>query len=321
MRSHLFRLLVVTGFAVVVAARTASAQICLSVDTAHDMLSADDRTAALILLTTQFEQAGEHVVDRECAKTYVVSHVRLGSTITVTMSGPNGRREGKALDLDDLPPLYNQMVRAMLTGQPIGSLGVVDRTNVTAAQNLPQRRLQSDSFWYARLGYSGVFADQTHGAPAFGFGYRAEFDKLGVDFSFFNYAISEGGYYGSGNSAFSGSTLKLQGMYFADPLSNSTPYFGGGMSWGHTELSSGTRNWRGSGLQGDLTAGYEIGRATSVRLFLQADAVLPFYNTTYDNFTFTRLPNGTYNYLTSTDRRYTPSLVFSIGIGWQKGRL
>src|SRR5262245_10804867 len=117
MRGHLIRLL---GITVVFAARTASAQICVSVDTAHDMLSADDRKAALILLTTQFEQAGEHVVDRECAGTYVVSHVRLGSTITVTMSGPNGRREGKALDLDDLPPLYNQMVRSILTGQPVG---------------------------------------------------------------------------------------------------------------------------------------------------------------------------------------------------------
>jgi hypothetical protein len=326
MRSPFVRLSVVTAFIMFVLARTGSAQVCVTIDPANDMLRPQDRTAALILLKNQFQLAGQQVVDHGCAGTYSVSHVILGSTITVTMSGPNGYREGKAMNVDDLPPLYNQMVRSMLNGEPVGSFGVIDRTNVTAAQNVPQRRIQSDSFWYARLGYAGVFGQQAEGAPSMGFGYRAEFDSFGVDFSFLNYAThSPASYYVDSASANVGSWLKLEGLYFANPLSNRTPYYGAGLSWGSSEVASGDgRDFRGSGMQGEVTAGYEIGRAASVRFFMQADAVLPFYNATSTTYTYSRLPNGTYNYYTpptvSVDRRYTPSLVFSIGVGWQKGR-
>jgi hypothetical protein len=325
MRSHFLRFSLVTLFALA-AAGAARAQVCVRIDEGRDTLAPEERTAALMLIARQFEIEGEKTATDNCAATYTVSHVRLGNRITVTMTGPMGQREGTALGLEDLPPLYSQMVRSLVTGRSMDSLGIVDRTNVTAAQDLPPRRVASDSFWYARLGYSGVFADQTYGAPAMGFGYRAEFDKFGVDFSFLNYAIKSGtyDYYGTSGSAFSGSILRLQGMYFANSHSNSTPYFGGGMSWGGTDVSNAGRNWSGSGLQGDLTAGYEIGRATSVRVFMQADAVLPFYEGTSQTYTYQRLANGSYNYYVpptvSMDHRYTPSLVFSIGIGWQKGR-
>ena len=267
-------------------------QICVEIDAPRDTLDPQDRAAAVLLLTRQFTLAGEDVV-ASCPTPYLVSHVKLGNTITVTITGPKGTREGTALGLDDLPALYSQMVRSLETGRPMTGPGVVDRTNVTVAQATSAPRVRSDGFWYARLGYGGIFADRAYGAPAFGFGYRAELDKMAIDVSFLNTQMGSSNYYSSG--ARSASLLKLSGLYLLKRESNSTPYFGGGLSWGNTNISAsepytyapGTptgppayfnTGGNGSGLQGEVTAGYEFGRATTIRLFVQADAILPFYS-------------------------------------------
>jgi hypothetical protein len=284
---------------------------CVTIDQAHDMFPPDDRLAALLLVARQFELAGVPVVSGECSSPYTVGHVRLGSTIIVTLSGPGGVREGKALGLDDLPALYSQMVRSIVTGQPLTAMSVLDRSNVTLAQS-SARRLHSDSLWYARLGYGAVFGNRAYGTPAFGFGYRAELDSFAIDVSFLNFQI------GTSNSepsdATAGSLLKLSGLYFLNPKANLTGYVGAGLSYGHSSFSdptySGigtyTSGWDGSGLQGELTVGYELARATSLRLFVEADAVLPFYKVTAATFSRSA---------TTTDRRYAPSLVVSIGLG------
>ena len=306
---------------VAAAASPARADVCIRIDEAHDTLSAADRTAAVLLLAKEFEHAGLHVVDGACESPYVLSHVRLGESITTTLEGAGGRREGVAIGLDDLPHLYSQMVRSFISGAAVGSLRVVDRTNVTKAQDQPPRRLESDRFGYARLGYGAVFGDRSYGAPAFGFGYRAEMDSFGVDVSFLNYAFSSSGtYYTNRASATVGSLVKLEALYFANRTANTTPYFGGGMSWGGTNVSSGQTYWDGSGLQGELTAGYEVGRASSIKLFIQADAVLPFYRVTSNTYTYQRTPSGGYTSGVVTTDRYAPSLVVSFGMGWQKGR-
>jgi hypothetical protein len=87
------------------------------------------------------------------------------------------------------------------------------------------------------------------------------------------------------------------------------------LSYGHRSFGSYspgplgqyTSRWDGSGLQGELTVGYELARATSLRLFVQADAVLPFYEVTSETYSRSAL--------VSTDHRYAPSLVVSIGLG------
>ena len=303
-------LTLVMGFAG--AADAAQANVCINIDEARDTLSPQDRAAAILLVTKQFELAGEPVVQGDCSRRYTLSHVMLGNTITVTLSGPNGNRQGTALGLDDLPALYSQMVRSIVTGRPMGGMGVVDRTNVTASQT-SARRVGSDRFGYARVGYSGVFSDRTYGAPALGFGYRAELDSFGIDVSFLNAQISSSSDYTS-SSASAGSLLKLQVLHFTNPAGNTTKYFGGGVGWGWTNVESLARNLsygEGRGLEGNLTAGYEIGRATTVRLFAQVDAALPFYKVISNS----HLKSGVV-----TTRQYAPSLVFSVGLGWQRGR-
>jgi hypothetical protein len=306
----------------------ARAQVCVTIDESHDTLGQDDRVAAVLLVNRQFASAGEQVV-ANCTTPYVLAHVKLGNTIAVTLSGPKGTREGTALGLDDLPALYSQMVRSLETGRPMTGLGVVDRTNVTAAQATAQR-VHSDGFFYARLGYGGIFGARTYGVPSFGLGYRAEIDKVAIDVSFLNFQISNSDFSYAASAADSASLLKLSGLYMVHRDAGSTPYVGGGLSWGHTSVFEGqpvtypsgaaggsvytyTTGGDGSGLQGELTAGYEFARATTIRMFVQADAILPFYSVSSQTFSSRGMPLG-------STARWTPSLVMSIGLGWQRGR-
>lgn len=291
----------------------AGADVCVTVDEAHDTLSPQDRAAAVLLVAKQFELAGRRVVPEGCSTVYTVSHVQLGKTIMVTLAGPEGHREGTALGLDDLPALYSQMVRSIVTGRPMTGFNVIDRTNVTASQASP-KRVQSNSFGYARLGYGAVFGNHAYAGPAFGFGYRAELDSFGIDVSFFNFQTKASSnnsstYNGSYNAApsdgsFAGSLLKLEGLHFINPTANTTAYFGGGLSYGGTTFGS---YWHGSGLQGELTVGYELPRASTLRVFVQAEAVLPFYTATGQTF------SSSSGY--TTTHRYAPSFGVSLGLG------
>ena len=293
---------------------------CAAIDEARDTLPAEDRRAALILVGRELERAGRSVVSGDCAEKYVLSHVRLGNTILVALAGPSGQREGRASGMDDLPGLYNQIVRALLTGSSVGAMNVVDRTNVTTPQAEP-KRVGIDSFGYARLGYGSMLGPGGSGNAAIGFGFRAELDSWGLDISFFNHQLpsSNGGHGGSYGMA--GSLLKLQGLYFLNPRANASAYFGGGLSWGATTGSSGSSpngysSWHGSGLQGELTAGYELPRASELRVFVEADATLPFYHTSGQAVTFSQGRSSA----VTTGRHYNPSITVSVGLGWQRRR-
>jgi hypothetical protein len=248
--------------------------------------------------------------------------VQLGNTITVTLSGPLGQRDAVARGIDDVPAVYSQMVRSLLRGVPMNAEGVVDRTNVTRRQSDVPNRVHSDSLLYARLGYGAVLGDSTYSGPSVGMiGYRRELDTFGVDVSFFNFQYKSSnrsyGYDPIGSSGSTGNWLKLEFLRFMAPTSNRSPYVGGGMSWSMANLDRDTTHWEGSGLQGELTAGYELGRASSIRVFVQTDAGLPFYKLSSTSYTYTNAPP--YVIVGPTIHRYAPSLTVSLGIGWQRG--
>ena len=299
------------GLMMVITAGRATADVCVAVDEAQDTLSPRDRTAARRILARQFELAGERVVPSPCPDQYVVTHTQLGATIFVTLSGPKGEREATAIGLDDLPAVYNQMVRSVLTGEPMDLQGVVDRANVSVMQAAKQR-VDSDSIFYARLGYGAMFADQRQPLTSIGpIGYRHELDSFGIDVSFLNFQVngpaSSGGYYGP--STTSGSWIKLEGLYFTRPLANATPYLGAGLSWNWASIADGRTDWGGNGLQGELTAGYEMARASTIRLFVQADLGLPFYTLT---------PVSYLRPAAMLSSQYAPSATISVGLGWQR---
>jgi hypothetical protein len=292
--------------------RATSRDVCVSVDEAHDTLAPQERAAARLLVARQFELEGWHVVPDGCAALYTVAHLRLGRTIVVTLAGPAGRRDGTALGLDDLPALYSQMVRSIVTGRPMTGMSVIDRTNVTAAQAMPPPLVASDSFGYGRLGAGRA-------GPSVGLGRRVETTSaVAVDVSFLNFQTGwtngASNYSSNGRgSSTSWSWIKLEGLHFKDPSANASAYVGGGISWGGAYSWEGKNwtNWRGTGLQGELTAGYEIGRASTLRMFVQVDATLPFYSMVSSSTTGAGYTSG---------RRYSPSLIVSVGVGWHRER-
>ena len=100
MRSHILRIsipLALSGLLVAATAGAAQTDVCVTIDQARDTFSPEDRTAALLLVTRQFELAGERVVPGECSTPYTLAHVRLGNTITVTLSGPGVFGKGPPL--------------------------------------------------------------------------------------------------------------------------------------------------------------------------------------------------------------------------------
>ena len=72
-----------------------------------------------------------------------MTHVKFGTRIIITLSGPKGQRDATAMGMDDVPAVYSQMVRSLLRGEPMEAPGVVDRTNVSATQAAPPNRPHS----------------------------------------------------------------------------------------------------------------------------------------------------------------------------------
>ena len=193
---------------------------------------------------------------------------------------------------------------------------------VGSAGQTPRSELRS--FGYARLGYGGAAADGFRSAPAIGFGYRAELESFALDVSFFNFIVRADPYE-TGRDVFAGSTLRLQALHFLDAEGDRSPYVGAGLSWGGVGVSRGSsgatysNSWSGSGLQGELTAGYELTRNTPMRMFIQTDIGLPFFKAKSASYSVTRTPDG-FIRPASLEERYIPSAVVSLGIGWQRHR-
>jgi hypothetical protein len=188
----------------------------------------------------------------------------------------------------------------------------------TAAEDPPVHR-----FMYARLGYGAIAGDRSYGTSSMGFGYRFESESLGLDVAFLNFQTGGTGYDSANATAWS--LLKLQGLYFLSPATTARGYVGGGLSWGGIGFGSGehdygalsySTSWNGSGLQGEMTVGYELPRANALRVFVEANAVLPLYKVGSQTYTHSRGGAST----TTAQSRYAPSLIASVGVGWRRGR-
>ena len=233
-----FPLALCCALGVALAARSASAASCVILDPTRDNLAESDRAAAVTLLGQALAQQGVEVGNQNCLATYLVYHVRLGYSVTVYLQGPQGVRQATARAIEELPALYSQMVRSLLTGLPMDATnGTVDRTNVTSAQQAPNR-VEADSLWYARLGYASIMGPTFNAGPDVGFGYRYELDTIGIDLSFNLVVATDRGSAGTGSVG--GSFVKLEVLYFANPTANASVYFGGGLSWGGTVIASDT---------------------------------------------------------------------------------
>jgi hypothetical protein len=302
--------------AALVLASRAAADACVEIDPERDTLSEQDRAAARSLFLQALESNGQAVATgrngRPCTAVYRVHNVRIGNSVSATVAGPQGVRTVSVRAVEDLPNVYDQIVRSLLSGDPLSnSSGALTRDNVTANQAAP-RRAQADSLWYARLGYGATGGGSRRGGPAIGLGYRHELDRLAIDLSFVNltFANNDSSSSGDSDSSISGSWLRLVAYYFATPASSSSLYAGAGLSWGGAVVEDEGAFYGGSGIQGELSLGFELLRASTIRLFVQADATFPFYRATSDTDSWG---------FGGTGDRYTPSFVVSVGGGFGRG--
>ena len=285
-----------------------AAAVCVELDTQRDNLAEDERAATRTLLVQTLEEKGQSVVAQRCQKTYRVYHIRLGSSVTVVLSDGSVNRSLKVSKIEDVPRAYSQLVESLLTGKPLGvEAGTVDRSNVTSLQVAPNR-VEADSLGYLRLGYGGVAARGLKTGPAFGFGYRYELDRIGIDASFFNFTLIKRA---SSYEDRSGTWIKLGALYYFDPFANSSLYAGGGVGFGAGNAWVDGTNYSNSGIDFGLSAGFELLRASTIRIFFQFDADLPSYSLDGNIYDASALSSR-------KDSFYAPSFSLSVGLGFGK---
>jgi hypothetical protein len=285
---------------------TACAGTCVSLDEQRDGLSDDERQSARTLFEEALSERGVEVTRDACTETWVIYHVKLGRSLTVVVQSPRGTRRERVKTLEDLPAVYSQLTRAILTGtENTTESANVDRRNVTESQN-EARRVVADAIWYAKLGYGAMPALGLKAGPSFGFGRRWELDRIGIDLSFLNFLLYQNS---EGIDGTSVGWVELGLDYFFSPYANNTPFIGAGLSLGSHALPTAGDDYTGGGLQGKFTLGYEFFRASTIRFLVEADARLPLYRLSHDEL-------DPITGATVRDHLYAPTFVLSLGIGW-----
>lgn len=299
-------------FLLVTLARSAFADVCVTLDESRDTLSPDDRRAALISFGQALAKNGVQVTNQNCTVTYTIYNVKLGDSISTYVTGPTGNREGRASKLDELPMVYEQMAHALLTGEAMGTGGGnVDRTNATTDQMAP-RRVAADGLKYVRLGYGAVRTADL--GTAFGFGYRYELDQLAIDLSM-NFVFTSSSTTSSSGAMTSrggvnGELIGIGALKYQEPLANNSLFFGGRVGYGLNAFydSNTMTDYSGSGLQITGVAGYEMLRASTIRLFLELDVTAPLYTSNGTEY------DANFNQIGQV-KRWAPVVALSIGAG------
>ena len=167
------------------------------------------------------------------------------------------------------------------------------------------RTIEDATIGYVRLGYGALIAPGATAAPGVTLlGLRREADDWGIDISAFSFLVPGVEAAGASSDA---TLLKLQGLRFLAPASAQSAFVGGGIGIGGSSLvgPTGREARSGTGLSANFTAGVEAGRFSSVRVFVQAEASLPFYELA------SHTPSG--------GGVYAPTLSLWFGVGWRRG--
>lgn len=296
-----------SGLALCLASDLAGAATCVSVDEERDGLSAEERQSTRTLFEEALGESGVSVGREGCTETWTLYHIRLGESVTAVVQSPKGTRRERVKSIEELPATYSQMARSILHGvENTAESSAVDRRNVTQSQSR-RRRISADAIWYAKLGYGSTPAAGFHAGPSFGFGRRWELDHIGINLGFLNFIMYQDSDEFEGVSA---GWIELGADYFFDAFANSSAYVGAGLSLGnHSIPAAGGGNYENAGLQGKASFGYEMFRASTIRLLGQVDATLPMYRLTRTTLDPASLTEG-------TDHVYAPTFTLTLGLGW-----
>ena len=255
-------------------ANIALAEVCVKVDEARDSLTPSERVAVTSLLENSFRKAGETIGAADCSNVYTVSNIRLGASITTTVSGAKGAQSLQVTKIEELGMAFDQIANSLVTGATLGDTagGAVSRDNVTARQAVPNR-IENDSLVYANVGPGYIVGVEADEVPiTVGGGYRFELDSFAIDL---------GGQLvvATGETSHAASFLvNTGGVYFLDPLANSSSFIGGSLGLSTTGVGINDVQYSGGGLHVRAVAGYEFFRASKMRFIVQFDVTLPLYD-------------------------------------------
>jgi len=254
-------------------APAAAAERCAAIEADRDTLTEGERKSALLLLEDALAGAGEPT-KAPCGGQWAVSHVKLGASVTVSLSRGDDKQTLKVAALDELPAAYERLVRAIKTGQPVS--GTADRSSVTSAEANPNRA-EADPLVYLQIGGGATGLDPVQGGVALGVGYRHALDTIAIDISGFNFVIPSKI---EDSKQFSMTLVEAGVLYYFDGDAAQSLYAGGavGYSFSTREVGSGEEDSPvRSGAHGTATVGYELLRQSTIRLFPQLDVGVPFY--------------------------------------------
>jgi len=243
-----------------------------------------------------------------CEDTYTAGHVRLGKSMSVMLTSSKGSRTAKAGIIDELPAIYDQLIRALDSGKELGDAGVTSRKNATFDQAVPNR-VQADNIARLTIGYGATLGQAAAPGPTFGGGYRYELDRWAVDADV-NLIFGQKG----ATATRGGFQAGIRGVYFFDPTASASPYVGAGAAflWASSEIDH--WSYSGTGLAGRASVGYELLRDSTIRMTVEVDAVLPVFKLTRDTSFGEML--GVPTAATGPASVYSPIIGLNIGIGW-----
>lgn len=292
------------------------ANTCVHIDESKDSLSASERIAALSLLELAFQKVGVKIKKQSCKYTYKANNIRLGSSITASIKGPKGIRSMQIDRIEDLGNAYEQMVHSLLKGSQLGDTAGsgMTRHNVSIKQAIPTR-VENDSVVYIGIGPGYILGSNPNELPiSFNVGYRYELDSFGLDVNL--QLVNAQNKEDSSTSTM----LNLSGIYFLDPVANHSLYFGGGLGLGAMDISTSNAAYMGDGLHLKAQVGYEFFRVSTLRLMIQFDVTLPFYNLedTYYNDYSNQNSITNLDATNSNKSMYAPTFGLSLNLGWSK---
>lgn len=293
---------------------------CVAVD-GKDTLAPLERAQALTMLRHVLEEQDLLVVDTGCVDTYTLLHLRDGDQMIVHVRGPSGGRKLHVTGMADLPSAYERMVRALREQPPAPSSPIVpppatdleqpyptaigpsvvepvEPVEPVEAVEEPATTPYSHNVFYAQLGIGGMGGADT--PRSFSLGYRRELDGNLFDGAFTGFGS------GSGMQSVSGQRFIAKVLHELTPEQASSFYIGGGLGVSGSTIQLEYSAYSGSGLEAVATAGVDLLRDNrGVRLFLQADAILPLYKMQSDS---------------ASETEYAGTFMVSLGFGLTNGR-
>jgi hypothetical protein len=242
------------------------AATCVEINQESDQLGETEQQSALFLLKEGLLENGA-VVEGECSSTWALTHLRLGGSITVSAVSSDRRLKLTVSSERDLPDIYSQMADAIVSNKDIEDS--IRRDNVTMDQAHTQR-VKADYMTIFSFGGTMYPPAGASVIPTFGTGLRVELDKWAIEVSGkLALPIYE-------NNNFFAASGHLSALYFLNGTDNHSLYVGGGP--GFSILAEGDSSTaEGAGFDGQLIGGYEMFRASNMRMFLQSNIEIPLY--------------------------------------------